>query len=564
MLPSTIIRVVCAGACLGWLTACARGADATDDATFGGSDAGDDTDAGTEDSGGGDVDDPSEDLDPGHVTLRRLNRVEYGNTLRDLFFGLDLGVAVDFPDDDSALGYDNIGDVMSVTPLLFDLYERATDEVLTAALVDPAHADIRAQIISCDPASDACVHDVLSAFMRRAWRRPIAEDELAAVIERVGATTQAGGTRDEGLLLALQQVLMSPHFVFRVELDADPGSNEPHDLTDHELATRLSYFMWSSMPDAALMAAADAGELRSPAEIEAQVRRMLADPRALALLDNFAGQWLGVRGLAELGDAAEHPGIDAELAAAMRAETEASIVRLFTGESSLVDLLTSDQGMVNDRLARLYGLPEPGSDALVPVSLAAVPRRGLFTQASMMALLSNQGRSSPTRRGKWILDKVLCSPPPSPPANVDNNLPQPGPGQTTRDVLEQLRENANCAGCHAVIDPIGLPFESYDATGAWRDQENGVDIDPSTEVGGVAYPDAIALLAGLVADSAPYQRCAAQQMLTYAVGRELGASDDAVLEALLEISEAADAHVPELLIGVAQSAAFRRRRGDPD
>ena len=523
---------------------------ATDSAGSDGGESGTDSDG---------PDDPVGDLDPGRVTLHRLNRVEYNNTMRDLFFGMDLRPADSFPADEVALGYDNIADVLSVTPLLLEMYEGAADLVLEEAM---GRDEIRDAIVTCDVGDEDCPAQILRAFATRAWRRPVTDEEVARLAAHVGTVTGAGGTRLEGVVAGLKHALLSVHFLFRVELDE---TDEAHPLTDYELASRLSYFMWSSMPDDELFALADAGELQDAEVIDEQVGRMLADPKAIALLDNFAGQWLRLRSIAGLDKSAEaYPDFDDELREAMVGEADALVIDLFTGSRSMMDILVGDETVMNDRLAQHYGLPNVGGDELVPVSLEGVPRRGLMTQAGMMAVLSHSDRTSPTKRGTWILTHLLCDPPPPPPPDVDDDLGDPPTTGTVRDQLEEHRENPNCAVCHAVMDPVGLAFENYDGVGAWRDQENGEMIDVSGElVDGRTFDNAIDLLEMYAEEGTQFRRCAARQVLTYALGRAVdGGDDETFVDELADALASSEDRLPPLLAAVARSGAFRARRAE--
>ncbi len=639
-----------------------------------------------------------EEPDPGRVTMHRLTNAEYDNTIRDLFFGLAVSPAAGFPADEVSLGFDNISDVQSVTPVLFELYERAAEETIAQALaatggsgtqrleaedvggtagapccggfwnlssngeiattitvqadgdqslvvraygrqagpdlphmvisVDGAavveidvtateaapaehsvavslpagnHAvsvaftndfydaaadldrnlyvdwielrpvsgpgAIRDLVLTCEPAPGAeaaCAEEILGAFAKRAWRRPLADAEVAGLVGLVQAALDDGQGWEPAISLGLSAVLVSPWFVFRVELDDDPGSLVPHPVSDHELATRLSYFVWSTMPDDELTLAADQGTLHHPEVLEAQVRRMLEDPRAEALVDNFAGQWLYLRNLdGELTkDYTKFPEFDAELQAAMKTEAE-MFFRTFISEGrSLRELLTAEETFVDARLAEHYGIPAPEGEGFQRVSLAGLPRRGLLTQPGLMSVLSHPVTTSPVKRGKWVLEQLLCIDPPPPPPGVEVPPLSPEDGGTMRQQLEQHRANPECAGCHNLMDPIGLGLEHYDAIGRYRTSEAGLPIDASGElpIGGT-FDDALGMVA-LVADSEDFITCTTRKTLTYALGRDTGMADAPYLDEIVAEFEAADATLEGLLVAVATSDVFRMRRGE--
>jgi hypothetical protein len=637
--------------------------------------------------------------DPGRVTLRRLNQVEYNNTVRDLL-GTELTPADDFPTDDRGYGFDNIGDVLSLSPAHADLYaqaaarliddtlgggpaapasqrfeietigasagdvsgegwnlwsngeatapvevtaagtyrlsaraygQQAGDEparmslgvsgvapvvidvtataaapqvyetnvqltpgqkVLTvgfvndfydeAAMLDrnlwvdwveisgpleaqPVDPVRRASILVCDPAGgDACVRDILARFARRAWRRPPTDAEVDGLAKIVSDTVGRGNDVETGLRLALRTVLVSPHFIFRVEIDPDPASIAPHRLTDHELAARLSYFLWSSMPDDELAALADEGKLHDPEVLRAQAERMLADPKARALTDNFAGQWLFVRALADHEvDPATYPAFDDALAADMREETELLFAELLGNDRPIHDLLTADFTFVNDRLAAHYGLPPPGTSEHVMVSLAGTPRRGVLTQGTLLTVNSYPKRTSPVKRGKWVLENLLCSPPPPPPPGVDGLPDGVDATGSIRDRLEAHRENEVCASCHTVMDPIGFGLDHFDGVGAYRDMDEGYPIDATGEIAGITFDGAVEM-AQIIADDPRFPRCVVERLWIYANGRGPEAADaQAAITTLDGQFAEAGYRLHDLVIDVILHPSFRYRRGEP-
>jgi hypothetical protein len=522
---------------------------------------GEDGASGTEGEG-----EPGEE-DPGRVTMHRLSNTEYDNTIRDLFHGLPVSPSADFPADEVSLGFDNIADVLSVTPVLFELYERAAGQTIAQALATSGEGSVRDRILTCTPAPGAeaaCAEEVLRVFAKRAWRRPVSDDEVAELVALVDDALAAGNDFEPALSLGLQAVLVSPWFLFRVEIDPEPTSLVPHPLTDHELASRLSYFLWSTMPDDELTEQADAGMLGDPAVLEAQVRRMLQDPRAEALVDNFAGQWLYLRRLdGELAkDYQTFPEFDEELQASMKTEAEMFFRTFLSEDRSLRELLTAEDTFVDARLAAHYGLPTPQDEGFQRVSLQGLPRRGLLTQPGILSVLSHASVTSPVKRGKWVLQQLLCVQPPPPPPGVDIPPFEPGEGGTMREQLEKHRADPACAACHNLMDPIGLGFEHYDAIGRYREQENGQPIDASgTLPSGEAFDDALGLVEHL-AEGDDFVACTARKTLTYALGREPVKSDEPYLEEIVAELEAADMTLEGLLMAVATSDVFRMRRGE--
>lgn len=427
----------------------------------------------------------------------------------------------------------------------------------------------RDRILVCDPASgDDCVRRILQTFARRAWRRPPTTAEVDKLFALVGVATAEGDDVITGIKLALRGVLVSPHFVFRVEVDPDPRSLKPRALNGFELASRLSYFAWSSMPDDELLDAAEAGKLSTPEQILAHLDRMLADPRAAAFTENFAGQWLFTRALGDHApDYNTYPTYDAQLEASMRAETQ-RYFRAFLEEDTPMDqFLLADFTFVNDRLAKHYGLPLPNSPTeLVKVSLAGTPRRGLLTQGSVLTVTSHPRRTSPVKRGKWLLDQLLCAPPPAPPPNVEG-LPEEM-GQTTglsiRQQLEKHRENEYCASCHDSIDPLGFGLEHFDGIGAFRMKEGAHDIDASGVLPDGQQFYGAGELATILSQDPRVYRCMVEKLYTYALGRA-----PTTLDARAHIDEltfdftARGFVLRDLVKSMVLHTSFRDRRGEP-
>ncbi|MBX3436439.1 MAG: DUF1592 domain-containing protein [Planctomycetaceae bacterium] len=475
------------------------------------------------------------DPHPGRVTLRRLNRTEYNNTIRDLI-GIEFRPADDFPSDDVGEGFDNIGDVLSLPPILFEKYLAAAETV-----VEKAHAEGRpplAQVKADTPEEGIAIYSRnLREFMARAFRRPVTDEELQRVLAIAELAFEEGVAEDDHLKIPMHAVLVSPHFLFRVERDPDPDDEDGvRALDDYELASRLSYFLWSSMPDQELFDLAAAGKLKDPETLKAQAARMLADPRSRALIDNFAGQWLQLRDLAHLQpDADLFPGFDDDLRAAMRRETELLFECVIHEDRSVLDLLSADFTYVNSRLANHYGVTGVTGDEFQRVDLPS-QRRGLLTHASILLLTSNPTRTSPVKRGKWILENILGEPPPPPPPGVPELEESGQLLGSLRERMEEHRRNESCAVCHRRMDALGFGLENFDAIGAWREQDGRFSIDPSgTLPGGVNFRSPNELVQILVEQKqAEFVRCLTRKLLVYALGRGLSSQDRCSLDTIEE------------------------------
>jgi hypothetical protein len=522
--------------------------------------------------------------DAGRVTLRRLNKTEYNNTIRDLV-GLDLRPADDFPADDVGHGFDNVGDVLSVPPLLAEKYVTAAEKVMERVFQSP---QARQRLLNppaedvvpfgsrglppardeprkgfrpppVDPARQDVDHAalVLRVFTDRAYRRPITYAELTRLLHFVERSQKAGEGTEPGLRLALQAVLSSPHFLFKVEEDAGATSRL---LNEFELATRLSYFLWSSMPDDELFRLAATGRLRQGQTLENQIRRMLRDPRSAALDENFGGQWLQTRGLAELSpDPVRFSDFDEPLRLAMRVETELFFHEIVRADGSVLDFLDADYTFVNERLAKHYSLSGVRGTAFRRVSLAGTSRGGVVTQAAVLAVTSNPTRTSPVKRGRWVLENLLGSPVPQPPPGADGFKGAALVG-TLRQRIEQHRSNPACAGCHDRLDPLGLGLENFDAIGRWRTRDGAEPIDAAgTLPGGVAFRGAGELCAYLRSQKEAFTRCLAEKLLTYALGRELRPADHCAIETAARQLARNQYRFSALILAIAASDPFQRR-----
>ena len=506
----------------------------------------------------------SSQLDPGTTILHRLNRTEYNNSVHDLL-RTQQSPADNFIADGIAGGFDNVADALVIDASLPRQY---LDAALSLALeaADPKSASFN-QVAACDIAAggavtDTCLRTDLLALARRAWRRPVRDDEAEALV----ATAQNGQNASDRLQLGIATILISPHFVFRVELDDSPRSSTPHPLTDYELATRLAYFLWSSTPDDALLAAAEAGTLRDPNALVEQVDRMLADRKAQALVQNFGGQWLGLReAAASQPDPTVYQDFSPELQSAMLEETKLYLNDFILGTQPMRAMLTSPYTYANDALATFYGLNPPGTQKFVKVPLdASTKRRGLLTQGSVLIAGAHPTTTSPVLRGRFVLQQLLCTNFAAPPAGVSTTLPPLAANATLRQELEAHVARPECAFCHNSLDPIGFALEAFSGVGQLRTDDNGQPIDTTgTMPSGDAFADAIGMQQ-IVARDARLELCAEKMMLTYALGRTINTSDaaDAAVLASLDAAMAAHQHsFVDLIHAIVASPAFTQRRG---
>jgi hypothetical protein len=637
----------------------------------------------------------------GRVTVRRLNRAEYNNTIRDLL-GVDHQPAADFPNDDVGYGFDNIGDVLSTTPLLFERYLAAAESVLQKAIVAPElvepkdvrlqglrvsrgageetngggvlygegeagnetfleagdykiHVEVYAKqmgdekvraavrvnrdvigefevtstdrnklqvleakvrvpsgtrrisvsfinpYVAPDSTDDApkrrllfvrsivadgpynpppppasanqnkllahregleprqAAREVIDRFATRAFRRPVKPAEVERILAIYDMAEKEGERYEDRLRLALCRVLVSPHFLFRVEVDPPKSkAGEAYQINELELASRLSYFLWSTMPDDELTALALKGELRS--NLPAQIERMLKDPKSIALVQNFAGQWLTLRKLPQVSpDAKLFPQFDDDLRAAMQKETELFFEDILRENRSVLHFIDADFTYVNARLARHYGI-----DGVYGVEFRKIntppSRGGLLTQASILTLTSNPTRTAPVKRGKWILEQLLGTPPPPPPPDVPDLDERKALTGTLRQVMEQHRANPICASCHARMDPIGFAFENYDAIGAWREKDGQFPIDPSGELPDGSKFQGPAELKSILKDKKElFARSLAEKMLTYALGRGLEYYDKCAVDKILAALEKNDYRMTTLIVETVNSDPFQMR-----
>jgi mono/diheme cytochrome c family protein len=513
------------------------------------------------------------EINPGRVTARRLNRAEYNNTIRDLL-GVDFNPAADFPSDEVGYGFDNIADVLSLPPILLEKYISAAEQIATNAIVTGAAVAKKAlpeshkRIMVCQPDAEHitdCAKVILRHFAERAYRRPLTEAEVDRLVRFVDLVKSKKGSFEEGIQLAIQAVLVSPHFLYRWELDSSGGEGVIQPLDDYALASRLSYFLWSSMPDEELFSLAKKGTLRDPAVLEAQAKRMLRDPKARALVDNFAGQWLQIRNLDNVApDPNLFPEFDDALRRAMKAETELFFQAMVKEDRSIVEFLTADFTYVNERLAKHYGIEGVKGEEFQRVKLDKKTQRGgILTQASILTLTSHSTRTSPVNRGKWILEQILGSPPPPPPPDAGEleETEEAIISGSLRQRFEEHRSKAECATCHNKLDPLGFAFEHFNAIGAWREMDGQFPIDPSGVLPSGETFEGPEGLKEILASQETFIQTVSEKMLTFALGRGLEYYDKCTVDDLCGALKQNDYRFSVLVTEIVKSAPFTKKTG---
>lgn len=625
--------------------------------------------------------------EPGRVTAHRLNRAEYNNTIRDLLH-VNLRVADDFPVDPYGYGFDNIGDVLSLSPVLTEEYLKAAERVARAAIptgqpqklivarylaermgqanrlhvqvvhefpvdgeytlraawfqgylpgfkmkgrlfldgkqvlekditiytemdrgfeapdlqisqgphkveasieIDPAwkkekpyveyiqiHGPTKQtppeltapyqQIFACGHApghhNPSCARKILEPLAHRAFRRPVTAKELDDLLSLVKMAQKRGDSFETGIRVALEAILMSPNFLFRIE--RNPPGTEAHHITDTELASRLSYFLWSSMPDDELLKLAEQNRLHDPSVLHKQVARMLADSKSEALVENFGGQWLKIRNLESLTpDPVKFPDFDDELRDDMLTETQMFFSDIIKEDRSVLDFLDGRYTYVNERLAKFYGIEGVTGPEFRRVELNGAERSGVITQASVLTVSSYPTRTSPVIRGKWILETILNTPPPPPPPDVPAlNEEAIGVSVSFRQELEKHRTNPLCASCHSRMDPLGFGLENYDAIGRWRTTDGKFPIDASGALpNGKTFNGPAELKAILKSDGHGFVRSLTENLLTYALGRGLEPYDRPAVESIVRSVEQNGDRFSQLVDSIVASVPFQMRSG---
>jgi hypothetical protein len=429
----------------------------------------------------------------------------------------------------------------------------------------------RRRILTCRPTPSRggpeidCARQIIATLARRAYRQPVNDADLQPIVD-LYRSVRRDGTFEHGIQAALQLILASPKFVFRVEQDpANPGPGGAYVLGGLELASRLSFFLWSSIPDDELLTVASQGKLRDRAELDRQVRRMLADPKSDALVSNFAGQWLQLRNLKTLlPNSDEFPDFDDNLRQAFARESELFFASVMHEDRNVVDLMTADYTFVNERLARHYGIPGVYGSQFRRITLGPDEdaRRGLLGKGSVLAVTSHATRTSPVVRGKWVLENILGTPPAPPLPNVPA-LKENEPGEmpkSMRELMAQHRANPVCASCHKVMDPIGFALENFDAVGAWRTREAAGPIDASGELADGSRVDGVAgLRRALVSHPEVFAGTLTEKLLTYALGRGLDYPDMPAVRSIVSSASRDGYRFSSIVLGIVNSAPFRMR-----
>jgi hypothetical protein len=509
--------------------------------------------------------------------VRRLSKVEYANTVRDLFYFKEFK-ADDLPPDDLGYGFNNIADLLSVSPNQLELYlktaEQAIAQLDASAKPSPNWAKNDQTYWEPDDGvflpiknvelrfnnNQVRVRKVLETFLPRAYRRPVKKEEIDRLMVFAQLSlTQEGESfiRPKSVYAPLRAALCSPYFLYRIEQDP-PERAAP--VNEYELATRLSYFLWSSMPDDELFKLAEENQLR--AHQDEQVRRMLKDPKSRALTVNFAEQWLHLTALKSITpDPKLFPDFDESLRQAMREETVRFVTHVIETDSSIMDFLDADYTFLNERLAKHYGIEGLSGDEFRLVKLEpGLHRGGLLTQGSILTLTSPPTRTSPVKRGIWVLQTLFNDPPSPPPPDVPP-LEQGGVlTGTVRQVLEAHRANAQCAGCHSKIDPYGLALENFNAIGAWRTKEGEAEIDPSGALpNGKSYRDLTEFRARLNEKKDDFRRALVENLLIYALGRGLDDSDGSTVEQICSSAAAGQDRFSRVILAIINTDPFQKR-----
>jgi hypothetical protein len=446
-------------------------------------------------------------------------------------------------------------------------YLNAADKIVALAYSKP---ETKKRVLICEPSSKLTKAEaakrILENFATLAYRRPAKSEEVHRLVKLFEVADKSGDSFEESIALALKAVLVSPHFLFRIEVDAEPNNPKAiHPINDLELATRLSYFLWSSMPDQELFDLAKKGTLRKEGNLDAQVKRMLKDPKAHALTENFAGQWLQLRRLeSSTPDRGLFKGYSNSLKADMQKETELFFEYIMREDRSVMEFIDADYTFLNERLAKHYGIEGVQGDDFRKVQLTTDQRGGILTMASILTITSNPTRTSPVKRGKWILENILGSPPPPPPPEAGelSEKKKDIESASLRQRMEAHRANPMCASCHDKMDPLGFGFENYDGVGAWRTKDGKFDIDPSGDLpDGKKFQGPKELKAILKSRDKEFRKCLADRMLTYALGRGMEPYDQCAVDEVADTIAKNEYRFSSWVVSIVKSQPFQMRRG---
>jgi Protein of unknown function (DUF1592)/Protein of unknown function (DUF1588)/Protein of unknown function (DUF1587)/Protein of unknown function (DUF1595)/Protein of unknown function (DUF1585) len=494
---------------------------------------------------------------PGRSPLRRLNRAEYKSTVHDLL-GVDTATVDTFPPDNAGLGFTNNADVLSVTNLLAEAYMTGSEGFAKAAL-----ANIATLVPCASVGDDACAKQFIADFGLRALRHPLTDADNTTYFNLFTAG-KMGGTFADGIELVIEGMLQSSDFLYRVE-QSDPAA--PADavvaVNDFEMATRLSYFFWGTMPDKTLFDAAAAKRLTAPADIEAQVTRMLTDPKAKAAVAQFHGEWLSTGQVSSVEkDGTMFPEFTPAIRAAMRQEVETFVDQVFWTDGKVETLFSAPYSYMSKDLAAFYGVAAPAGDGFQKVMLDPTQRAGIATQGALLTSFAKPNQSSPVLRGKFVREQFFCTKLPDPPANLVIVAPTVAPGSTTRQRFAQHEKDPMCASCHTLMDGLGLGFEQYDPIGRWRTQDQGLPVDSSGTVVGTDVDGTFiggAALSSKLAQSGEVRACVVKQWFRYANGRQEIDADSCTLQNLNTQFDSGGHDMRDLRVKIALSDAFRFR-----
>ena len=513
-------------------------------------------------------------INPGRSPLRRLSRYEYDNSVRDLVSlaaspSTGAPFSMTFPPEISSGGVSNDADEQSIFDQLVMAYMIAVEEIALAVV---SKLDVLALV--CDPSTSgamACAMSFIGVFGKKAFRRSLAPDELARY-QDLFADGSADGTYEAGITSVIAAMLQSPYFLYRVELGRPEAKGPAVPLTSYELATKLAYFLWGSLPDAALFAAADTDQLTTPAALQVQVQRMVGDPRARDAALQFHREWLGLDDVLLVSkDMPSFPDWSPQVAADLMTESETFADRIFWDDGNLKTLFSAPFSYLNGNLAKFYGVSSPADPAtFVRVGLDRTQRAGILTQGAFLANLASQRQTSPSQRGIFVQQRLLCRQVPPEPPSLPVVISDPPPGTSTRQRLEMVTASQPCSPCHRLFDPIGFGFENFDAVGRWRTTDGDFPVDASGEIVSAIDPSTNGPFNGPVelmqklATSADVRACVVSKWFRWSSGRAETLPDDAC--SLLTINKQfqnAKYDMRAILPAIVTTDAFRYRSGGP-
>lgn len=514
--------------------------------------------------------DTSKQPDPGPPLTRQFTRDEYSQTIRDLLHvNLDAAQEAGIPSENVVDGFASRAGGLVMEPSLMEKYFTAADLALEKVFTDAAAAGARKALLVAAPSESVApanaVRQVLQPFLRRAFRRPVSDQEVERYAMLADAAMVNGESFEQSIRQSLKPVLVSPNFLLRIEATPEQPISR---IGDHELAVRMSYFLWGTMPDDVLLELADRGELSRPEELEKQVRRMLSHPKANSLTRHFLTSWLQLPHLKKaLPGQNQFPAFTRSLRDAMERETQLFCDHLRTEDRSVLELLDADYTFANAELAKHYKVSEVPAKDFVKVALRPEDHRGgVLGMGSFLTMTSHKDRTKPTARGKWILEVLLGSPPPPPPANAGSFAPlakdRPEP-KSFREKLAQHAADANCVGCHRRVDPLGFSLENYDAIGAWRDAVGDVPVDNTGTLPGVGEFQGVAGLRQVLKARQPqFIMNLSSQTLSYALGREVSYYDGPSLRNIVATLEHDEYRFSTLILEVVKSYPFQYRKAE--